>query len=144
MLLIETFMISRCIVPFHKISERIKFQSVLFVQIEPFLHFSICLRMFHPCFYVLYFFFVESGNYFADFFRHYSSFIHILFHHPKTLKNRLNIDLGCIFLTNASFGVSPHSSSKEPCLSLIHISEPTRLGMISYAVFCLKKKKKCY
>src|SRR5450756_576865 len=27
------------------------------------------------------------------------------------------------------------------CL-LIHISEPTRLGMISYAVFCLKKKKK--
>src|SRR5450759_5749865 len=29
-----------------------------------------------------------------------------------------------------------------PDLSLIHISEPTRLGMISYAVFCLKKKKK--
>ena len=28
-------------------------------------------------------------------------------------------------------------------LSLIHISEPTRLGMISYAVFCLKKKKPC-
>src|SRR5659263_659409 len=27
-------------------------------------------------------------------------------------------------------------------VSLIHISEPTRLGMISYAVFCLKKKKK--
>src|SRR5450759_5849941 len=27
----------------------------------------------------------------------------------------------------------------EACLSLIHISEPTRLGMISYAVFCLKK-----
>ena len=26
-------------------------------------------------------------------------------------------------------------------LSLIHISEPARLGMISYAVFCLKKKK---
>src|SRR5450756_2617279 len=31
--------------------------------------------------------------------------------------------------------------SKEYVLSLIHISEPTRLGMISYAVFCLKKKK---
>src|SRR5450759_5464723 len=30
--------------------------------------------------------------------------------------------------------------SKRPVvgLSLIHISEPTRLGMISYAVFCLK------
>src|SRR5450756_1849345 len=27
-----------------------------------------------------------------------------------------------------------------PSLSLIHISEPTRLGMTSYAVFCLKKK----
>src|SRR5450756_247407 len=31
---------------------------------------------------------------------------------------------------------------EEFYLSLIHISEPTRLGMISYAVFCLKKKKK--
>src|SRR5678816_3693789 len=29
-----------------------------------------------------------------------------------------------------------------PSLSLIHISEPTRLLSISYAVFCLKKKKK--
>eukprot|EP00658_Telonema_sp_P-2_P027325 TRINITY_DN21126_c0_g1_i2.p1 TRINITY_DN21126_c0_g1~~TRINITY_DN21126_c0_g1_i2.p1 ORF type:complete len:146 (-),score=21.66 TRINITY_DN21126_c0_g1_i2:70-507(-) len=29
-----------------------------------------------------------------------------------------------------------------PTLSLIHISEPTRLLSISYAVFCLKKKKK--
>src|SRR5450756_2917833 len=27
-------------------------------------------------------------------------------------------------------------------LSLIHISEPTRLGMTSYAVFCSKKKKR--
>ena len=32
--------------------------------------------------------------------------------------------------------------AKEPdiCLSLIHISEPTRQAEISYAVFCLKKK----
>ncbi|GAB5756699.1 hypothetical protein JMUB7519_28020 [Staphylococcus aureus] len=28
----------------------------------------------------------------------------------------------------------------ELSLSLIHISEPTRLRCISYAVFCLKKK----
>src|SRR5665254_14116 len=28
-------------------------------------------------------------------------------------------------------------------LSLIHISEPTRLLSISYAVFCLKKKNEC-
>ena len=30
----------------------------------------------------------------------------------------------------------------EEVLSLIHISEPTRQAEISYAVFCLKKKKK--
>ena len=30
---------------------------------------------------------------------------------------------------------------KELDLSLIHISEPTRQAEISYAVFCLKKKK---
>src|SRR5450759_5872572 len=34
------------------------------------------------------------------------------------------------------------SRNRRLGLSLIHISEPTRLGMISYAVFCLKKKKK--
>src|SRR5450759_4045310 len=34
-----------------------------------------------------------------------------------------------------------HQHQREArILSLIHISEPTRLGMISYAVFCLKKK----
>src|SRR5450756_1891075 len=33
----------------------------------------------------------------------------------------------------------PCRADPEHGLSLIHISEPTRLGMISYAVFCLKK-----
>src|SRR5665254_13849 len=33
-------------------------------------------------------------------------------------------------------------SNPKAKLSLIHISEPTRLLSISYAVFCLKKKKK--
>src|SRR5660398_102287 len=32
-------------------------------------------------------------------------------------------------------------AAKGDLLSLIHISEPTRLRRISYAVFCLKKKK---
>src|SRR5450756_2667155 len=32
----------------------------------------------------------------------------------------------------------PVASLTSVRLSLIHISEPTRLGMISYAVFCLK------
>src|SRR5450759_5168450 len=39
---------------------------------------------------------------------------------------------------NEGHTIGTHSQD----LSLIHISEPTRLGMISYAVFCLKKKKK--
>ena len=33
------------------------------------------------------------------------------------------------------------SLRQEPPLALIHISEPTRLLSISYAVFCWKKKK---
>src|SRR5678816_1780784 len=36
--------------------------------------------------------------------------------------------------------IDKHPTTKK--LSLIHISEPTRLLSISYAVFCLKKKKK--
>src|SRR5450756_1040462 len=35
-------------------------------------------------------------------------------------------------------GFGPRSALIVCSLSLIHISEPTRLGMISYAVFCLK------
>eukprot|EP00658_Telonema_sp_P-2_P052791 TRINITY_DN41074_c0_g1_i1.p1 TRINITY_DN41074_c0_g1~~TRINITY_DN41074_c0_g1_i1.p1 ORF type:complete len:112 (+),score=14.03 TRINITY_DN41074_c0_g1_i1:291-626(+) len=35
----------------------------------------------------------------------------------------------------------PHLVESQEHLSLIHISEPTRLLSISYAVFCLKKKK---
>eukprot|EP00831_Metopus_contortus_P050376 TRINITY_DN42368_c0_g1_i3.p1 TRINITY_DN42368_c0_g1~~TRINITY_DN42368_c0_g1_i3.p1 ORF type:complete len:215 (+),score=25.81 TRINITY_DN42368_c0_g1_i3:333-977(+) len=37
-----------------------------------------------------------------------------------------------------------HSPSAGESLSLIHISEPTRPLYISYAVFCLKKKKKLH
>src|SRR5678816_2783821 len=33
-------------------------------------------------------------------------------------------------------------TARDRALSLIHISEPTRLLSISYAVFCLKKKMK--
>src|SRR5659263_678704 len=49
--------------------------------------------------------------------------------------------LGMVTITDAR--VSPDLREATVFyLSLIHISEPTRLGMISYAVFCLKKKKK--
>src|SRR5450756_3061295 len=43
-----------------------------------------------------------------------------------------------MFLSTSVQSSAPASSPSK--LSLIHISEPTRLGMISYAVFCLKKK----
>eukprot|EP00658_Telonema_sp_P-2_P062819 TRINITY_DN51493_c0_g1_i2.p1 TRINITY_DN51493_c0_g1~~TRINITY_DN51493_c0_g1_i2.p1 ORF type:complete len:126 (+),score=21.35 TRINITY_DN51493_c0_g1_i2:119-496(+) len=41
--------------------------------------------------------------------------------------------------TTATAGASSRRTL-APMLSLIHISEPTRLLSISYAVFCLKKK----
>mgnify|MGYP002682039042 CR=1 FL=1 len=53
-------------------------------------------------------------------------------------------------LVQACWSVGSHSNRLAPVgqqifagywLSLIHISEPTRLLSISYAVFCLKKKK---
>eukprot|EP00658_Telonema_sp_P-2_P047284 TRINITY_DN3595_c0_g1_i1.p1 TRINITY_DN3595_c0_g1~~TRINITY_DN3595_c0_g1_i1.p1 ORF type:complete len:308 (+),score=118.30 TRINITY_DN3595_c0_g1_i1:135-1058(+) len=43
-------------------------------------------------------------------------------------------------MVNALDAFTPKRKTKD--LSLIHISEPTRLLSISYAVFCLKKKKK--
>src|SRR5450756_2762902 len=51
------------------------------------------------------------------------------------LATRIATALGCTVHEVSEF------SRKNYFLSLIHISEPTRLGMISYAVFCLKKKK---
>eukprot|EP00825_Cyclidium_porcatum_P029674 TRINITY_DN3161_c0_g1_i5.p2 TRINITY_DN3161_c0_g1~~TRINITY_DN3161_c0_g1_i5.p2 ORF type:complete len:137 (-),score=21.89 TRINITY_DN3161_c0_g1_i5:21-431(-) len=60
---------------------------------------------------------------------------------------RYNLEAQRCQLDADSLAETAHSSSNQ-CnsrpmyLSLIHISEPTRLGMISYAVFCLKKKKK--
>ena len=48
--------------------------------------------------------------------------------------------LGYVLLYSAS-SYTALNKYNDSALSLIHISEPTRLGMISYAVFCLKKKK---
>ena len=48
-------------------------------------------------------------------------------------------------VTNAQIGDSTNTEFLKSLgignLSLIHISEPTRQAEISYAVFCLKKKK---
>ena len=53
---------------------------------------------------------------------------------------------GCYILGNSRSGQlrEDWDEVKLSCmyLSLIHISEPTRRTPISYAVFCLKKKKK--
>src|SRR5678816_765465 len=55
-----------------------------------------------------------------------------------------------IYKGRSVVGPFPHEAWTDPAtghtlkpilLSLIHISEPTRLLSISYAVFCLKKKK---
>src|SRR5678815_5807322 len=68
--------------------------------------------------------------------------------------NKVNVQDGaCIHCTYKKFGTTignnvsiGHNAIVHGCtvhdLSLIHISEPTRLLSISYAVFCLKKKKK--
>ena len=49
--------------------------------------------------------------------------------------------LGTVALDRVpAVGVWWHGSGTHLRLSLIHISEPTRLLSISYAVFCLKKK----
>ena len=46
--------------------------------------------------------------------------------------------LNCMGMELPLWSIGP---GMELCPSLIYISEPTRLRRISYAVFCLKKKK---
>src|SRR5665213_1898280 len=62
------------------------------------------------------------------------------------LRRGLNViwspDPGTATATVGGGDGSGHGAGKTLfCLSLIHISEPTRQAEISYAVFCLKKKK---
>ena len=47
-----------------------------------------------------------------------------------------------ILLEDRLYAVRDRYGLRPLALSLIHISEPTRQAEISYAVFCLKKKKK--
>src|SRR5674476_1114608 len=53
---------------------------------------------------------------------------------------------GAVCVLDSNQGVEPQTETVwrqcDKYLSLIHISEPTRQAEISYAVFCLKKKKK--
>src|SRR5665648_1183002 len=59
----------------------------------------------------------------------------------NALKISYGADYTLSILPSEQAGVSKPTLPEGMNLSLIHISEPTRLGMISYAVFCLKKKK---
>src|SRR5678816_3901263 len=54
----------------------------------------------------------------------------------------LDLTPGALDKTNDPVRMYLSEMGTVPLLSLIHISEPTRLLSISYAVFCLKKKKK--
>src|SRR5665647_706119 len=58
---------------------------------------------------------------------------------------RAEVEGGCVVFAGRGCGrgVDRHAADRVDGLdlSLIHISEPTRRTPISYAVFCLKKKK---
>ena len=50
-------------------------------------------------------------------------------------------EAGKAYVPNLLMSARAMKGALELLLSLIHISEPTRQAEISYAVFCLKKKK---
>ena len=54
---------------------------------------------------------------------------------------RVISDADMLIIGGTSLAVYPAAGLIDYYLSLLHISEPTRLPSISYAVFCLKKKK---
>src|SRR5660398_265254 len=59
----------------------------------------------------------------------------------RLLGDHLGISFATVARIWRRWGLQPWKAETFK-LSLIHISEPTRLRRISYAVFCLKKKKK--
>eukprot|EP00658_Telonema_sp_P-2_P011331 TRINITY_DN14301_c0_g1_i5.p1 TRINITY_DN14301_c0_g1~~TRINITY_DN14301_c0_g1_i5.p1 ORF type:complete len:152 (-),score=19.17 TRINITY_DN14301_c0_g1_i5:42-497(-) len=72
---------------------------------------------------------------------HLQSLGYLTYSYPSTVQCSAlpEADISHMSLTRHwSQSVPPYSAL---ILSLIHISEPTRLLSISYAVFCLKKKK---
>src|SRR5450759_2454154 len=64
-------------------------------------------------------------------------FLEIAARHGATIAVK-PVDYGRIFPVSGGLPLKQRAPQRQ-ALSLIHISEPTRLGMISYAVFCLKK-----
>src|SRR5450759_3259573 len=78
--------------------------------------------------------------YFSDFEYHFRTrmFNKILAEKETIIENCLNAMKPILAFENHHGSVSENNvySIAEQNLSLIHISEPTRLGMNSYAVFC--------
>ena len=58
-----------------------------------------------------------------------------------SLAKKLDEDIAKLLDGNENLSVTKAAVFCAMDLSLIHISEPTRRTPISYAVFCLKKKK---
>eukprot|EP00658_Telonema_sp_P-2_P007677 TRINITY_DN12857_c0_g1_i1.p1 TRINITY_DN12857_c0_g1~~TRINITY_DN12857_c0_g1_i1.p1 ORF type:complete len:106 (-),score=25.31 TRINITY_DN12857_c0_g1_i1:30-347(-) len=63
-------------------------------------------------------------------------------HHQVRLVAGMDTHCDCPFIQLDLCHIAGDHHQVIQGLSLIHISEPTRLLSISYAVFCLKKKKK--
>ena len=59
----------------------------------------------------------------------------------ENLRNKLVLDIEFSKTLYKEDGILGEIDFEDSNLSLIHISEPTRPRLISYAVFCLKKKK---
>ena len=70
---------------------------------------------------------------------HYATFPMAL---PRRLIKAMCPERVCTVCGAPSERITERTPEYAAYLSLIHISEPTRLLSISYAVFCLKKKKK--
>ena len=64
----------------------------------------------------------------------------------RSVSRHVNATTGAVVAMQTAVIIAEEKAADHVCnnvnLSLIHISEPTRLLSISYAVFCLKKKKK--
>eukprot|EP00658_Telonema_sp_P-2_P034790 TRINITY_DN25393_c0_g1_i2.p1 TRINITY_DN25393_c0_g1~~TRINITY_DN25393_c0_g1_i2.p1 ORF type:complete len:105 (+),score=35.27 TRINITY_DN25393_c0_g1_i2:135-449(+) len=86
---------------------------------------------------------LSSSSAASDVYKRQLSYHNIAYLLQLTRGARAAIQAGTFPEYIRTFMLAYHPDKEYPtwCLSLIHISEPTRLLSISYAVFCLKKKK---
>ncbi len=63
---------------------------------------------------------------------------------PQKIRGRWLIDRRAVFVGPGETGIAPeiHTGDDDALKEILtHVTEPTRQAEISYAVFCLKKKK---